>query len=91
MESPETSSYVEDERLELHCRVVREGGVAGTNETARRRQAAASSCGSEMDGGTDDASPALPPHMVDLAKCDSIKLTPEQAAEMEKLPASLAP
>ena len=76
MESPVTSSDVEDERLELHCRVVREGGVAGATETARSRQAAASSGGGEVKGGADDARPALPPHMVDMAKRSSTKLTP---------------
>ena len=64
---------------------MREDGVAGVNEAARRRQAAASSRGGEIDGGMDDASPALPPHKVDLAKSSSTKLIPEQAVKMEKL------
>ena len=38
-----------------------------------------------MKGGADDARPALPPHMVDLAKRSSTRLTPEQVAKMEKL------
>ena len=51
VESPVTSSDVEDERVELDCRVVREGGVAGATETARTRRAAASSRGGEVKGG----------------------------------------
>ena len=61
---------------------MREGGVAGATETALSRQAAASSRGGEVKGGADDASPVLPPHMVDLAKRSSTKLTPEQVAKM---------
>ena len=80
-----TSSDVEDERVELDCRVVREGGVAGATETARTRRAAASSRGGEVEGGADDARLALPSHMVDMAKRSSTKLTPEQVAKMEKL------
>ena len=63
---------------------MREGGVAGTTETAHSRQVAASSFGGEVKEGADNASPALPPHMVDLAKRRSTKLTPEQVARMEK-------
>ncbi|MPC87748.1 hypothetical protein E2C01_082621 [Portunus trituberculatus] len=54
VESPVTSSDVEDERLELHCRVMREGEVADATVRARERQAAVSSCGGEVadDTGT---------------------------------------
>ncbi|MPC67766.1 hypothetical protein E2C01_061950 [Portunus trituberculatus] len=37
VESPVTTSYVKDERLELHYRVVREGGVADSTVTAGGR------------------------------------------------------
>ncbi|MPC61223.1 hypothetical protein E2C01_055289 [Portunus trituberculatus] len=40
VESPMTSSDVEDERLELHYRVMREGEVADATVRARERQAA---------------------------------------------------
>ncbi|MPC43580.1 hypothetical protein E2C01_037230 [Portunus trituberculatus] len=49
VESPVTSSDDEDERLELHCRVVREGETADATVIARERQAAARSCGGEVD------------------------------------------
>ncbi|MPC52227.1 hypothetical protein E2C01_046090 [Portunus trituberculatus] len=49
VESPVTSSGGEDERLELHCRVMKEGETADTTVIARGRQAAASSCGGEVD------------------------------------------
>ncbi|MPC64056.1 hypothetical protein E2C01_058166 [Portunus trituberculatus] len=39
VERPVTSLDVEDERLELHCRVVREGGVADAIVRARECQA----------------------------------------------------
>ncbi|MPC39383.1 hypothetical protein E2C01_032918 [Portunus trituberculatus] len=48
VESPVTSSDVEDERLELHCRVVREVEVADATVRARERQAAVSSYGGEV-------------------------------------------
>ena len=45
-----TSSDVEDERLDLHCLVIREGGAAGTTEVAHRGQAAPSSSSGEVNG-----------------------------------------
>ncbi|MPC52585.1 hypothetical protein E2C01_046456 [Portunus trituberculatus] len=54
--SPVTSSDVEDERVELHCQVVREGEVADATLIARGRHAAASSCGGEVDGDAGYAS-----------------------------------
>ncbi|XP_045123034.1 uncharacterized protein LOC123511317 [Portunus trituberculatus] len=85
VESPVTSSDVEDKRLELHCQVVREGEVADATVTARGRQAAAIRCGGEMDGGVGEASSALPPHVMDLAVCRSTKLTTKQVVKLEKL------
>ncbi|MPC69643.1 hypothetical protein E2C01_063873 [Portunus trituberculatus] len=85
VEIPVTSSDVEDERLELHYRVVREGEVADATVTARGRQAAVSSCGGEVDGDAGEVSSALPPHVVDLAVRSSTKLTPEQVMKFQKL------
>ncbi|MPC69644.1 hypothetical protein E2C01_063874 [Portunus trituberculatus] len=59
VESPVASSDVEDERLELHCRVVREGEVADTTVTAHGRKAAANSCGGDLDADAGEASSAL--------------------------------
>ncbi|MPC61205.1 hypothetical protein E2C01_055271 [Portunus trituberculatus] len=56
VESPVTSSDVEDEGLELHCRVVRQGEVADATVIARGRQAAASNCDGEVDGDADESS-----------------------------------
>ncbi|MPC47342.1 hypothetical protein E2C01_041084 [Portunus trituberculatus] len=84
VESPMTSSDVEDERLELHCRVVREGEVADATVRAGGRQTAASSNGHEVDGDVGEASPALSPHVVDLGVYSSTKLTPEQVVQLEK-------
>ncbi|MPC17327.1 hypothetical protein E2C01_010178 [Portunus trituberculatus] len=55
VESPVRSSDVEDERLELHCRVVREGEVADATVRARESQAAVTSCGSEVADATGTA------------------------------------
>ncbi|MPC50187.1 hypothetical protein E2C01_044010 [Portunus trituberculatus] len=85
VENPVTSSGVEDERLELHCRVVREGETADATVIARGRQAAASSCGGEVDGDAGEPSSALSPQMVDLAVRSTTKLTPEQVVKLEKL------
>ncbi|MPC61083.1 hypothetical protein E2C01_055146 [Portunus trituberculatus] len=59
VESPVTSSDVEDERLELHCRVVREGETADATMIARERQAAARSCGGEVDEDAGETIPAV--------------------------------
>ena len=50
VESLVTSSDVEDERLKLHCRVVR-GEAADATEEACGGQAAVSSCSGEVEGG----------------------------------------
>ncbi|MPC57708.1 hypothetical protein E2C01_051695 [Portunus trituberculatus] len=80
VETPVTSSDVEDERLELHC-----SHEGRRHCDTRGRQAAASSCGGEVDGDAGDASSALPPHVVDLEVRSSTKLTPEQVVKLEKL------
>ncbi|XP_045104410.1 uncharacterized protein LOC123499944 [Portunus trituberculatus] len=85
VESPVMSSYVEDERLELHCRVVREGETADATVIARECQAAARSCGGEMDGDAGETISALPTHVVDLAVRSATKLTPEKVVKLEKL------
>ncbi|MPC46715.1 hypothetical protein E2C01_040441 [Portunus trituberculatus] len=56
VESPVTSSDVEDERLELHCRVVREGEVADATVRTSECQAAMRSCGGEVAEATGTAS-----------------------------------
>ncbi|MPC40348.1 hypothetical protein E2C01_033904 [Portunus trituberculatus] len=50
VESPVTSSDVENKRLELLCRVVRESETADVTVIARERQVAERSCGGEVDG-----------------------------------------
>ncbi|MPC17080.1 hypothetical protein E2C01_009925 [Portunus trituberculatus] len=55
VESPVTSSDVENERLELHCRVVREGEVAVATVRTRERQEAMSSCGGKVSDATGTA------------------------------------
>ncbi|MPC63623.1 hypothetical protein E2C01_057723 [Portunus trituberculatus] len=52
VESPVTSSDVEDERLELRCRVVREGEVADATVRGHECQAAVRSCGGEVADAT---------------------------------------
>ncbi|MPC60214.1 hypothetical protein E2C01_054253 [Portunus trituberculatus] len=64
VESPVTSSNIEDKRLELHCRVMREDDVADATVAARGCQAVASICGGEVDEGAGEASSTLPPHVV---------------------------
>ncbi|MPC57317.1 Retrovirus-related Pol polyprotein [Portunus trituberculatus] len=85
VESPVTSSDVKDEKLELHCRVVREGETADATVIARGRQAAANSCGGEVDGDAGESSCALPPHVVDLAVRSATKQTLEQVVKLDKL------
>ncbi|MPC48911.1 hypothetical protein E2C01_042697 [Portunus trituberculatus] len=85
VESPVTSSDVEDERLELHCRVVRGSETADATVIARKRQAAARSCRGEVVGDADETIPALPTHVVDLAVRSATKLTPKQVVKLEKL------
>ena len=58
-----TSSDIEDERLEMHCRIVREGVAADTTEEARGGLAAVNSCGGEVNGGAGKVSSVLQPHM----------------------------
>ncbi|MPC36927.1 hypothetical protein E2C01_030396 [Portunus trituberculatus] len=52
---PMMSSDVEDERLELHCRVVREGEVADATVRTRECQAAVRSCSGEVADTTGTA------------------------------------
>ena len=61
--SPVTSSDVEEERLELYCRVVREAVAADATEKTRGGHAAVYSCSGEVNGGAGKAGPTLPPHM----------------------------
>ncbi|MPD06361.1 hypothetical protein E2C01_102169 [Portunus trituberculatus] len=77
VESPMTSSDVEDERLERHCQVVMEVEVADVT-------AVASSDGHEVNRDAGEASPALSPHVVDLEVCSSTKQIPEQVVKLEK-------
>ena len=56
VESLVTSADVEDERLELQCRVVR-GEAADATEEACGSQTAVSSCGGEVNGGTGKVGP----------------------------------
>ena len=63
VESPLTSSDVEEERLELYCRVVREGEAADANDEARGAHAAVNSCGGEVNGGAGKPGPSPPPLM----------------------------
>ena len=63
VESLITSSNVEDERLELHCRVLRKGEVAEATEEDRGGHAAVKSFGGEVNGGAGKAGPALPANM----------------------------
>ncbi|MPC34664.1 hypothetical protein E2C01_028060 [Portunus trituberculatus] len=55
VKSPVMSPDVEDERLELHCQVVRKGEVADATVRARERQAVMSSCSGEVVDATGTA------------------------------------
>ena len=59
---PVTNSDVE-ERLELHCWVVRKGEAADATKEARGGHATVDSCGGEVNGGAGEEGPTLPPHM----------------------------
>ncbi|MPC28013.1 hypothetical protein E2C01_021206 [Portunus trituberculatus] len=83
VDSPVTSSDVEDERLELHCRVVREGGEIGeVGEGARGRlqprcpRPWLHAAGSALQHCRQSADKAdtLPPRRVQLAKRKKMQL-----------------
>ncbi|XP_045137192.1 uncharacterized protein LOC123519753 [Portunus trituberculatus] len=85
VESPVTSSDVEDERLELHCRVVRESETADATVIARERLTSVRSCGGEIDGDAGETIPVLSTHVVDLAVHSATTLIPEQVVKLGKL------
>ena len=57
VESPVTRLDIEGQRLELHCRVVRQGEAVDATEDTRGGHAAVNKCGGEMNDGVGKVGP----------------------------------